>query len=70
MNTTTTATKIKISHDHLMQSVKFYATIIGYRIADRAILVRIPTKVRNLPFPPFGGKSRTWLKPEAIRSAF
>jgi len=42
----------------------FSAPVVAMRIKDRAPIVRIPSRVRSIPFPPFGGKCIVTLKPE------
>jgi len=45
-------------------TLTFSAPVIAMRIKDRAPIIRVPSRVRHIPFPPFGGKGVVTLKPE------
>jgi hypothetical protein len=42
----------------------FSALVVATRLRDRAPIVRIPSRVRSIPFPPFEGRAIVQLKPE------
>lgn len=48
--------------------ITFTAPIVGSTIANRGLLVRIPSKVRSIPFPPFDGRRIVAINPAALRA--
>jgi len=70
MNTTTTnLSRIRFQHplpDGGM--LTFTAPIVGSTLASRGYLVRIPSKVRGIPFPPFDGRKIVAINPAALRA--
>jgi len=74
MNTTTNAKSnlSRIRFQHPLPdggTLTFTAPIVGSTLANRGFLVRIPSKVRGIPFPPFAGKKFVAINPAAINPA-
>ena len=60
---------MKIFFLHVLSNggqLRFSAPVVAMRIADRAPIVRIPEKVRGIPFPPFKGKKYVTCRPELV----
>lgn len=49
--------KIRFSHSlSTGEVVTFSVRVVASQISDRTLICRVPDRVRNLRFPPFGGK--------------
>lgn len=69
--TTNTTTLSRVRFQHPLPdggTITFTAPIVGSTIANRGFLVRIPSKVRAIPFPPFDGKRIVAINPAALRA--
>lgn len=47
--------RVKFRHSHLMDTIVFSARVVKID-TDGMVWVEIPTRVRELPFPPLQGK--------------
>lgn len=72
MNTNTAANLSRVRFQHPLPDggiLTFTAPVVGTTLANRGLLVRIPSKVRSIPFPPFDGRKLVAINPAALRIA-
>lgn len=53
MNAIAIGSKLRFRYDHLFETVTFSAFVV--KVEGERAYVRIPPRIRQLPFPPFKG---------------